>query len=142
LETWTKYCQSYFQRWDMTITGFMLDGAGGASTDEEFKAYHTFSPDGAGTHFERGPKVHAALPTCPERDLPDDAAAAATVIATEAQKRPADQPGFLWARSVLKSPAWYAEVSRLLAEKYPDTRVEVVDPYTFFGLIKVHGTNP
>jgi hypothetical protein len=142
LETWTKYCQSYFQRWDMTITGFMLDGAGGASTDEEFKAYHTFSPDGAGTHFERGPKVHAALPTCPERDLPDDAAAAATVIATEAQKRPADQPGFLWARSILKSPAWYAEVSRLLAEKYPDTRVEVVDPYTFFGLIKVHGTNP
>ena len=142
LETWTNYCRPYFKRWDMTITGFMLDGAGGASTDEEFKAYRTFSPDGAGTHFERRPNVSAALPTWPERDLPDAAAAAAAVIATEARKRPADQPGFLWARSVLKSPAWYAEVSRLLAGNYPDAGVEVVDPYTFFGLVKLLGTKP
>ena len=123
----------------MTITGFVLDGASGASTEEEFKAYIQFSPDGAGTHFEQSPRVYAGLPTCPERDLPDDAAAAASVIANEAKKRAADQPGFLWARSILKSPTWYAAVSRLLAEKYPDTGVEVVDPYTFFGLIKAGG---
>jgi hypothetical protein len=120
----------------------MLDGAGGASTEEEFRAYKSFSPDGAGTHFERGPKVYSGLPTCPERDLPDDATAAADVIATEARKRAADHPGFLWARSILKAPAWYAEISRLLTEKYPDSGVEVVDPYTFFGLIKASGGKP
>ena len=142
LAAWTSYCRPYFERWDMTITGFILDGASGASTEEEFKAYTQFSPNGAGTHFEQGPRVYAGLPTCPERDLPDDASAAAGVIVAEANKRVANQPGFLWARSILKSPAWYAEVSRLLAEKYPHTGVEVVDPYTFFGLIKVHGTKP
>ena len=30
LELWTEHCERYFKRWDMSITGFMLDGAGGA----------------------------------------------------------------------------------------------------------------
>lgn len=142
LEKWTDYCRRYYRRWDMSITGFLLDGAGGASTEHEFKAYQAFSPDGAGTHFEKGPAVHVGIGTCPERDLPDDAAAAAAFIDKAAKQRGEDEPGFLWARSILKSPGWYVEVSRLLAEKYPEAKVEVVDPYTFFGLIRAHLSRP
>lgn len=134
LAAWEAYCRQYYRRWDMTITGFILDGAAGASTDLEFAAYARFAPHGAGTHFEPGPAIHAGLPTCPERDLPDDARAAARFIAARASER-RGQTGFLWARSILKPPRWYAEVSRLLREEHPDTPVEVVDPYTFFGLI-------
>ena len=136
LAAWTAYCQRFYADWDMTITGFVLDGASGASTETEFAAYRTFSPDGAGTHFEKGPKIIAGVPTCPERDLPDDAAAAAKVIAERARARAAG-PGFLWARSILKSPTWYADVSRQLAEKHPDAAVRIVDPYTFFGLVRL-----
>lgn len=136
LEAWTDHCRRYYDRWGMTITGFMLDGAAGASTAVEFEAYRSFSPDGAGTHFERGPAMRAGIPTCPERDLPDDVEKAASVIA-EAARRRGDQPGFLWARSILKPPRWYAELSRRLAEQHPDTQVVVVDPYTFFGLIRL-----
>ncbi len=137
LAAWAAYCRPRYERWDMTITGFLLDGAAGASTDVEFAAYREFSPDGLGTHFERGPAVRAGVATCPERDLPDDPAAAAGVILGRARQA-ADRPGFLWARSILKAPRWYAEVSRRVAEgRRPGERpVEVVDPYSFFGLIR------
>lgn len=134
LQLWAEYCRPYYERWDMTITGFVLDGASGASTELEFAAYRTFSPDGCGTHFEKGPRMIAGVPTCPERDLPDSAAAAARMIAARAGEVKG-VPQFLWARSILKPPAWYAEVSRVLREEYPSAPVVVVDPYTFFGLI-------
>jgi hypothetical protein len=118
----------------------MLDGASGASTEREFAAYARFSPDGAGTHFEKGPAMRAGIPTCPERDLPDSAEAAARVIAERA-KAAQGRPAFLWARSILKAPGWYADVSRLLRERHPEAAVEVVDPYTFFGLIRIHLQN-
>ena len=120
----------------MTITGFVLDGASGGSTEREFAAYRSFSPDGCGTHYEKTPRMIAGLPTCPERDLPDAAEAAAVVIAKLAGDVK-DEARFLWARSILKPPSWYAQVSQILREKYPQAPVVVVDPYTFFGLIRL-----
>ncbi len=141
LAAWVDYCEPRYRRWDLTMTGFLLDGSAGASTDLEFAAYARFSPDGLGTHFERGPAVHSGVPTCPERDLPDAAEAAAETIARMARSA-AGRPGFLWARSILKSPSWYGEVSRQLREKHPELPVEVVDPHTFFGLIKADRSRP
>ena len=136
LNAWTKHCADNFKRWDMTITGFVLDGSSGASTEREFAAYRNFSPDGCGTHFEKGPKIIAGVPTCPERDLPDSAEAAAAVIAKYAGDVK-DEARFLWARSILKPPSWYAQVSQILQEKHPQAAVTIVDPYTFFGLIRL-----
>jgi hypothetical protein len=136
LRAWTGHCRRYFARWGMSLTGFMLDGAGGSSTELEFAAYRSFSPDGAGTHFEERWAVQAGLPTCREQDLPADVAQAAARIAEAARARHG-QPGFLWARSILKPPRWYADLSRCLAEKHPEAQVVVVDPYTFFGLIRL-----
>ncbi|MBL9127132.1 MAG: hypothetical protein JNL97_05780, partial [Verrucomicrobiales bacterium] len=135
LDAWVEYCRTRYERWGLTITGFVLDGSSGASGRAEFEAYARFSPDGLGTHFERGPSSSGGVPRCPERDLPDDARAAARVIA-EAAGRSVGRPGFLWARSILKSPAWYAEVSKLLRERHGELPIEVVDPYSFFGLIR------
>lgn len=137
LAAWTRYCQKYYARWDMSITGFVLDGAAGASSETEWAAYQKFSPNGLGTHYERGPAMHHGVAACPERDLPDDVEKAAEQIARDAQGSDA-RPVFQWRRSVLKPPSWYARLSELLQEKYPAARVEVVDPYTFFGLIKQH----
>ncbi len=135
LKLWTDYCGSYFRRWDMSITGFVLDGASGSSSELEYASYRQFSPDGCGSHFEKAPRMIAGVPTCPERDLPDSAAEAARVIAARAGEVRGDAQ-FLWARSILKSPSWYVQVSRLLREKYSDVPVVVVDPYTFFGLVR------
>lgn len=137
LRAWTEHCRKYYNRWDMSITGFMLDGSAGASTEREFAAYRSFSPDGAGTHFEPRPGMKAGLATCREQDLPDDLEKAVAVISKASGERPG-APGFFWARSILRSPDWYAELSRRLEETFPDGRVAVVDPYTFFGLVREH----
>lgn len=136
LEAWRKHCQEHYRRWDMSITGFVLDGASGASTPEVFEAYRSFSPDGCGTHFEKGPRVMAGVPTCPEQDLPDSIEDAVRRIA-ELTSGLKGQPKFLWARSILKKPEWYAAVSKGLRDKHPELPIVVVDPYTFFGLIGV-----
>ena len=136
LEPWVAHCRDYYQRWGMTITGFMLDGSGGAATEQEFQAYRAFSGDGIGTHFEKAAGLRAGIPTCPERDLPDSVAAAVEVIAQLASARP-QTPGFLWARSILKSPGWYLQVAQQIRSKHPLLAVEFVDPYTFFGLIRL-----
>jgi len=141
LAAWTQHCRRYYRRWDMSITGFILDGDAGASTELEFRAYRTFSPDGAGTHFDRTAQMHSGLATCPERDLPDDVAQAAEAVVKAARRSP-NQPAFLWARSILKSPRWYAELSRQIALRLPHEEVVVVDPYTFFGLIRIQNAPP
>ena len=135
MEKWVAHNQKYFGLWDMDITGFVLDGAGGASTDQEFAAYKKFSPKGFGTHYEKGPALHVGVPSIPERDLPDDVEKAAEIVANDA-KGSDQKANFQWRRSILKSPDWYLQLSTLLAQKYPDARVEVVDLYTLFGLIE------
>jgi hypothetical protein len=135
LELWTDHCARRFKRWDMSITGFMLDGSAGASTPEEFSAYKRFSPDGCGNHFDLTPRVISGVPTIREWDMPDSAEQTAAYMAGQATAA-ANGPLFLWARTILKTPSWHAEVSRLLHEKHPTAPVVVVDPYKFFGLIR------
>jgi hypothetical protein len=118
LDTWAAHCAPAYERWGLTITGFVLDGSAGASTDLEFAAYARFSPDGLGTHFERGPALRVGVATCPEWDLPDNAQAAALRLAAADAGRQG-QPGFFWARSILKPPAWYEAVARHLDEARP-----------------------
>ncbi len=134
LAAWVAHCRRAYTRWDLSLTGFLLDGCAGASTEREFAAYATFSPDGMGTHFEPGPALHAGVPTCREQDLPGNVDAAADRLAAFAAEH-AGRPAFFWARAILKSPGWYATLSRRLRERHPDLDFVVVDPCTFFGLI-------
>ncbi len=136
LMPWVAHNKRHFERWDLSITGFMLDGAGGASTGLEFAAYARFSPDGLGTHFEKGPKIYANVPTCPEQDLPDGLVAAADRLAAYGRAH-RGKPAFFWARSILKSPSWYRDLSGALKTRHPGIDFQVVDPYTFFGLIRL-----
>ncbi len=134
LEAWKRHCFQRYNQWDMTITGFVLDGSGGASTETEYNAYRFFSPDGFGTHYDKKPCLHAGVGACGEYDLPEDPAAAAKLLASAAQPGHAK---FFWARSILRTPKWYADVSQKLRENHPQVPVAVVDPYTFFGLIRL-----
>ena len=67
--------------------------------------------------------------------MPESPEATAAYMAQQAAAT-TNGPRFLWARTILKSPTWHANVSRVLREKHPNAPVVVVDPYTFFGLIK------
>ena len=134
LPAWTDHCIRYYTQWDMSVTGFIIDGAAGASTNTEFAAYRRFSPDGIGTQYDPTPVIHAGIPTCPEKDLPDDVNQAAALV--KSLVATASMPVFLWLRSVLKSPSWYVQLSQLL-NAGATMPFEVVDAYTFFGLLEI-----
>jgi hypothetical protein len=135
LRVWTEHCARCFKRWDMSITGFVLDGSAGASTPMEFAEYRRFSPDGCGNQLDLTPQVISGVPMIREWDMPKTAERTAAYMAKQAEAA-ANGPCFLWARTILRTPTWHAEVSRILREQHPQARVAVVDPYTFFGLIK------
>ncbi len=137
LKVWTEHCARYFKQWDMTITGFVLDGSAGASASEEFAEYRRFSPDGCGNIFDLTPQVISGVPTIREWDMPRSAEKTAAFMAQQAVAA-SKGPRFLWARTILRTPSWHAEVSRILREQHPNAPVVVVDPYTFYGLIKEH----
>lgn len=136
LNAWQEYCRNYFENWDMSITGFIIEGASDSSLEAEYAAYASFSPDGLGTQYEKGPAMRAGTPTCPVQDLPDSADEAAREIARYATEN-AGKTHFLWARATLKSPQWYSDVSKSLRKQFPNLAIEIVDPYTFFGLIRL-----
>ena len=136
LDAWQEFCRRQYGFWGMTITGFVIEGSSGVTTQTEYAAYATFSPDGIGTQIEKGPGMRVGVPTCPELDMPDTPEKVARYLAGRAAKR-RGQTDFLWARSTLTSPQWYADILRCLREQYPGTAVEFVDPYTFFGLIRL-----
>ena len=71
--------------------------------------------------------------------MPASSALAASAVAVIAKIAGDVKDGarFLWARSILKPPSWYAQVAQILHEKYPHAPVVIVDPYTFFGLIRL-----
>jgi len=133
LSLWMEHCRKYYARWDMSITGFIIDGVAGASTDKEFAAYRAYSRDGIGTQDGPSVGIRSGVAICREHDLPDDVDKAAALIAILVHTD--NQPVFLWLRSVLKNPSWYLQLSKLLRSRYPDLPFEVVDAYTFFGLI-------
>jgi hypothetical protein len=83
------------------------------------------------------PQIISGVPTIREWDMPGSSERTAAYMAQQAAAA-TKGPCFLWARTILRTPSWHADVSRILREKYPKARVAVVDPYTFFGLIKEH----
>jgi len=136
LETWKEHCQKYYKQWDVSITGFIIDGYAPGLNEDGMRIYADFSHDGIVAQkiekqgvFEGMPFIRMNL------DLdgrPDD------VANTIASRFEGDVPQFLIFRTILKTPSWHVEVRDHLRRIYPDA--EIVDPYTFFALLK-HGVN-
>lgn len=132
LETWKEHCRKYYKQWDITITGFIIDGYAPGLNEDGMRIYTDFSPDGivaqkieAQGMFEGMPFIRMNL------DLdgrPED------VAKTIASRFEGDMPQFLIFRTILKTPSWHVEVRDHLRRIYPDA--EIVDPYTFFALLR------
>src|SRR3546814_8280911 len=46
LKTWEKHCLPYYHRWDLTMTGFIIDGNSPGLNKEGLDTYARFSPNG------------------------------------------------------------------------------------------------
>ncbi|MEZ6192026.1 MAG: GxGYxYP family putative glycoside hydrolase [Phycisphaerales bacterium] len=135
---WVEHNEAYYDRYDLTITGFLIEGHSPGLTDEGFDAYMRFSPDGLVCHRQCDPTgLHrGAMPYVRHtQDVGGTPQEAAEKIVAELDNT---RTQFLFFRHVIQTPTWQAEMMDLVKRNDPGDRVRFVDPYTFFGLLKLH----
>lgn len=136
---WERHCKKYFEQWDISVTGFVIDGFGPGLPEEGLDAYARFSPDGIVAQKIPLQGIHKGMPyTRMRTDLSRDAREAARAIVGLTGGR---TPQFVVARSILMSPSWYLEVSEEL-ERIAGDEIQVVDLYTLFWLIREAESDP
>ncbi len=134
---WERHCQHYYRQWDITLTGFVIDGFAPGLTPEGLDAYARFSPDGIVAQKVDPQGVHGGMPFLRMGwDLPSGPREAAQVVDRETSGM---LPRFGVFRSILQTPSWYVEVQRELQQMAGD-EVVVVDLYTLLWLVREYET--
>lgn len=138
LAAWERHCRQFYEQWDVSLTGFVIDGYAPGLAPEGLDAYARFSPDGVVA--QRIPKmgVHRGMPFLRMRtDLSGSPEEAAQVIAGFSH---GTSPKFVVCRSILQTPSWYAAVEKEVRRLAGD-RVQVTDLYSLLWLVREHETN-
>lgn len=135
LDAWAAHCKPYAARYDLSITGFIIDGHAPGMGETGLDAYLEFSPDGVvgqkipprGLHRGRMPYLRMAL------DLDGSPEEAGARLAGRARR---SLPQFLFVRTILKSPSWHRDV--MAAAQRHNPAMTFLDPYAFFALLAEH----
>jgi len=137
LEAWVAHKLPYAKRYDLSITGFIIDGHSPGMGAKGMDAYMTFSPDGIVGQKIPPQGVHrGSMPyTRMKLDLEGSPQEAGARVAGMAD---VNLPKFLFIRTILKSPSWHRDTMAAATAKSPN--VEFVDPYSFFLLLKTYET--
>ncbi|MGY4385822.1 hypothetical protein ACVWYN_002870 [Pedobacter sp. UYP24] len=134
IDAWAVHNAPYYKRWDITITGFIIDGLAPGLNQRGLDAYSKFSPNGIVPQKTPLTLLHGDMPVIrADADInqgnPKEAAEA---IIDRVSKRPIP---FHWFRNILKSPTWYISVMDQLKLKNPN--IELLDAPTFFELYRI-----
>ncbi len=137
-ERWIRHNIPAYERYDLTITGFLIEGHSPTIGELGMDAYMRFSPDGLVCHRHCGKRglYRGEMPYVKHtRDIAGTPEEAAATIRGELDDRGTQ---FLFFRSVIQTPGWHAELIERMMNSETGGRVRFVDPYTFFGLLKLH----
>jgi len=146
-ESWRRHNLEYYRRLGLSITGFLLNGKGGEVPDEVVDLYRTFSPDGItfNWHHLVGPwprlQGNTPLTAFPHYGLGQSDALEVWVEQVdraygEYREAHGEGPVFLTLRCVYTSPDFLVELTEALRQAHPERDYQVVDPYTFFALMR------
>lgn len=143
---WVRHNRKYFERYDLTITGFVIEGFGPWIGERGLGEYAKFSSDGlmiltTNQSFSTVALHRGTLPYIRHRmDLGDEnPAKAGPELAEKVASERKDFRGgtqFLMVRTILKSPTWHAETMAAAQAAPGGERIQFVDAYTFFLLMK------
>ena len=118
VEAWARHNKFHYDRWDLSITGFIIDGNGKGMTEKGVRSYATFSPNGIVPQkppFTNYAGLYANMPiTRPDASMSDGIQQVINIIGLHP-----DFP-FYWGRAVLQTPSWYVEVKEGVEKLRPD----------------------
>jgi len=138
-QAWIDHNRPYFARYDLSITGFVIDGHSPGMGPAGLTAYRTFSPDGLiGQKIPAQGLCDGVMPFIRMKtDLGGSPAAAGATIAGMIG---VGGPKFLPVRTILKSPTWHEKTMAAARGAPGGKMLRFVDPYTFLTLLKAHET--
>lgn len=111
LQSWAEHCKPYYEKWGLSITGFIVDGYAPGLNWEGMECYRSFSPNGiVPQKLSSWSMLFGNMPVLrADYDIndvePKDAAVAIVNRIREREGLP-----FHWFRNIIKSPTWYVEV--------------------------------
>ena len=131
---WIDHNRRYYRRYDLSITGFIIDGHAPGMGQRGLDAYMQFSPDGiAGQKIAPQGLHRGTMPLIRMKtDLYGSPAEAGKRIASLVDL---DLPQFMFIRTILRSPTWHKQAMEQARQAAPG-KIRFVDPYTFFLLLK------
>jgi len=134
MEVWTEHCKRYYRQWDIRVTGFIIDGYARSIGDEGKAAYADFSPRGIVAQKIEQQGIFAGMPFVRmDRDLDGPPEAAARRVLGRIKETGSQ---FMIFRTILWTPSAHAELFKLIKSSPEGSSIEIVDPYTFFLLLK------
>ena len=134
LGAWARHCKPMYERWGITVTGFVIDGYGPGLDSKGLDCYASFSPNGIVPQKIPPSLLHNNMPIMQgDFCLADDATQAANIIVNGVNTR---VPPFHWFRAILKSPDWYITV--LEKARAANPKIELLDAPTFFELYRIY----
>ncbi len=137
VEKWKEHCEKWFDRFDISCVGFIIDGFAPKMTEELFDVYAQLAPDGiGGQKLPSGIGVYKHIMpyiTMGSLNSPDDAEAITAGINRS-------RINFLMLRDILWKPEdqkrFYTSFKKNL-----DGDAVVLEPYSFFRIMKQYYEN-
>ncbi len=140
LDIWIEHSLEYFKRWDLGVIGFIIDGDARTSSRETLERLSKYSPDGMMTHRGNimgvvdnpygGKTAYRSI----NFDINDPAQGANIVLGDVRADKGAQ---FNTYRTILWSPSKLKELSDRVHQDARGSRVEFVDYYTFWMLLRL-----
>jgi len=135
-QLWISHNAPYYQKFDISFTGFIINGNDGVITRPCEAMYASFSGDGVvdeGGYTDDGPHLNGNLPVLVQSDLPQrNISECVQAILTQAKTS-----NFHMWRSILMPRGWYKQLAAALYKAAGDN-VVIVDPYTLGYLVRVY----
>ncbi|MHC4518901.1 MAG: GxGYxYP domain-containing protein [Planctomycetota bacterium] len=142
LDAWERHCKTAYDRWGLSITGFIIYAHGPALNTAGLDCYASFSPNGIVPSGGPAALLHKNMPVLRfDHDVNegDPTAAARHVVERIARRRAEGYPPFHWFRNILKTPTWYLKTHEAIQAANP--KIELHDAPTFFELYRIYLQN-
>jgi len=142
LDAWARHCKSFYDRWGLSITGFIIYGHGPQLNEAGLDCYASFSPNGIVPSAGPVAMLHKNMPVLRfDHDVNEGnpADAAEHVVRRIAERRKQGYPPFHWFRNILKTPTWYVKTYDKIRQMNP--KIKLLDAPTFFELYRIYLQN-
>ena len=136
LKVWGKHCKKYYDKWGLSVTGFVIVGQAPGLNEEGLDCYASFSPNGIVPQKTVTASLHGNMPVIrADLDINDDDPKVAAGRIVKRVKERSALP-FHWFRNILKQPTWYCEVMDEV--KTQDENIVLLDAPAFFELLRIY----